>query len=158
MIEKMKPKLVVFDFNRTIYDPEKGRVIEGAINVLEKLLPKFPMVLYCKTGDGRGEKIKELGIEKYFKRMVFVEKKSPRDLLKLAKEFNIGPGEILVIGDRVRSEIAAAKQAGCKTIWFRQGKFAGEEPAKKEEEPDQTIIQLKDLLSKTGKAATSAKL
>ena len=143
MSEKSQTKAVVLDFNRTVYDPDVDKLIPGAMQLIEELSKRVPLALYCKTSVGREEKIEALGIKQYFKKILFVKEKGPEDLLKIAEELRVKPQEMVVIGDRIQTEIAAAKKAGCKTIWFRNGKFADELPTNPEEEPDHTITELK---------------
>jgi len=48
-------KLVVFDFNRTLFDPDQGRLIDGALELLEKLKTAGHfLVLHGKAPRGRG--------------------------------------------------------------------------------------------------------
>lgn len=139
------PKAIVLDFNRTVYDPDSDTLVEGAEELLESLCQNFPLVLYCKTGNERNEKIGKLGIKKFFKKIAFVKEKTAQDLINIAKELKVNPNEITVIGDRIKSEIAAAKKAGCKTIWFKKGKFAEEKPKTQSEQPDHTITKLEEI-------------
>jgi FMN phosphatase YigB (HAD superfamily) len=148
---KLVARAIVFDFNRTIYDPDSDDLIAGALQVLERLSNDFLLVLYCKLGDGRDEKVMGLGLKKFFKKIIFVPNKTPADLVNIAKEFNLETNRIVVVGDRVKSEIAAAKKAGCKAVWLKRGKFAKENPLEPNEKPDCIIFSLSEVLNKIGK-------
>jgi len=141
----MKIKAIVFDFNRTLYDPDADSLVPGALQALEDLSRKYPLVLYSKKGEGRDERIAELGLPRFFKKMVAVESKSGKDLESVARELGIKPQEIVVVGDRVRSELRAGREAGCATIWFRRGKFSQEGPEKPGEEPGCEITGLAEI-------------
>jgi putative hydrolase of the HAD superfamily len=56
------------------------------------------------------------------------------------------PEEILVIGDRIKSEIILANQMGMKTVWYKSGKFAGEAPESEDEEPDWVVGELGEVI------------
>ena len=141
----MTVKAIVFDFNRTLYDPDSDALTPGALGVLQALAARYPLALYSKKGEGRDERVAELGLPRFFKKIIRVEIKSPADFLQLARELGVKPGEVLVVGDRVRSELRAGKEAGCRTAWVRQGKFAGEGPENPGEEPDYVLASLPKL-------------
>ena len=48
----------------------------------------------------------------------------------------------VVIGDRVRSELAVGKSLGATTIWVKQGKFAEEGPENDQQQPDNIVSSL----------------
>ena len=146
MKPELSKKVIVFDFNRTLYDPTTGTLVSGALEVLQKTAPRFSLVLYTKSGEDRGRQIRDLGLKPFFKKTISVENKSAEDLVRLAKELNVKPGEIIVVGDRIHGEIIAGNKAGCKTVWFCSGKFAQEKPTCEAEKPTQTIFHLSELL------------
>lgn len=148
MDKKPPVKAIIFDFNRTLYDPDSDALMPDALKVLKKLSNHFCLALHCKIGEGREQRISELGLKKFFKKVILVENKTAQDFTNAAAEFCIKPNEMLVVGDRIKSEITAAKAAGCKTIWFRNGKFAAELPSKPGEQPDFTIAKLEEVLEK----------
>ncbi|HLC36896.1 MAG TPA: HAD hydrolase-like protein [archaeon] len=140
-------KVIVFDFNRTLFDPDSSKLIEGALIVLDFFFKKFDLVLYSKKGEGRESLIFDLGLNKFFKKIISVESKSADDLIQLTNEWNLKPENFLIIGDRIKSEITAGKKAGFKTVWFKQGKFAFEEPSSPEEFPDFILSDLRNLIN-----------
>lgn len=138
-------KGIIFDFNRTLFDPEKQRLLEGVNLLLPKLARNYKLALFSTGGDSREQLIKNLGIEKHFREILVVSEKGKLHLLSLAEGLNCRPEELLVVGDRVKSEVALAKSLGIKTVWLKKGRFASESPADQNEEPDFIIQELEDL-------------
>ena len=140
---------IIFDWKRTLYDPENGVLLEGAEEILEK--HKIPLILVGKGGTEMYDEVKRLGIAHHFKHIVFQEGAKEDTLFKpFIPESN--SSSVLFIGDRIRSELAVGKRLGATTIWVRQGKFADEMPASAGENPDYTVkslIEAKKLLADT---------
>jgi FMN phosphatase YigB (HAD superfamily) len=138
---------IIFDFNRTLYNPETGSLTDGARNMLIELVEaEHHVCLYAKkTADDRREKLKELDIEHYFSAVRFVEEKNLSDLKGFAEFLKLEPKDIYIVGDRVRSEIFLGNLLGANTIWYRQGKFASELPTRVEERPQYTITDFDEL-------------
>ncbi|OGY23699.1 MAG: hypothetical protein A2Y57_02985 [Candidatus Woykebacteria bacterium RBG_13_40_7b] len=139
-------KIVVFDFNRTIYDPDSKKLSDGAKFVLKNLIKRgFSLILITK-GDQRGNLVKNLGLDKYFKRIIVSKEKTKKDFEEIVSREKADLEGSFVIGDRVRKEITFGNSLGFKTIWFRNGKFAGEQPINEIEKPEYTVEKLKDVL------------
>lgn len=138
-------KLIIFDWKRTLYDPDIKKLIPGALEILEFIKSKnIPMILIGKGGEDMQEEVNRLGVRKYFKETVFAE--GDKDPKIFAKYLTEPPKNTLLIGDRVRSELEIGNKLGATTVWIKQGKFAGEEPGTKEQEPDYTVLSLVDCL------------
>lgn len=138
-------KAYIFDFNRTLYDPDSGALVPGAIKNLEVL--KRGGALLFLIGKGTNERtnlINELGLQRYFDEIIVKEEKDIADFEYLKKKFP--DTDFYVIGDRVKKEITYGNRCGFKTIWLRQGKFAGELPETEEENPWKTITSFDELL------------
>lgn len=144
----MKGKLIIFDFLRTIFDPDKESFLENAICVLENLRSENTLVLYTsQEGDkNREEKLTKLQMEIFFDEICLVETKNKRTIRSIAQRHGKTKKNVIVVGDRVRSEIKIGKQNGFETIWLRKGKYQDELPSEKDEQPDYMIDDLKDLL------------
>lgn len=139
----MKRK-IIFDFNRTLFDPESLSLDDQAVNVLTKLRDKG-FDLYLISHGLEGERlIEELGIKNFFKKAVFVEEKNKEVFKDLVGE-NVR--NVIIVGDRVGHEIKIGNLLGFKTVWLKKGRFATELPAEKVEEPDFVIEKLEELLS-----------
>ncbi len=137
-------KGIIFDFNRTIYDPEKNALTEGAIELLEDLSSRFQLCLLSKTDEAdRRKQISKLGLDKYFKDIQVNEgEKHKSHFKRCLKIMNLKASEVAVIGDRVVGEIRVGNQLGMLTIWYKSGKFATRLPQNEQEVPDYTITAL----------------
>ncbi len=139
-------KAVIFDFNRTLYDPDSGALVDGAMQVLGVLSKSFRLVLLSKAGDGNRKGLfDELGITSFFEFVRVVEEKSELEFREMVGRLGLNSSEVLAIGDQVKKDVKLAKAVGCKTVWFKQGKFAGVEPDSFEETPDYVVSSLLEL-------------
>ncbi|MCX6767391.1 MAG: HAD family hydrolase [Candidatus Micrarchaeota archaeon] len=141
-------KAIVFDFNRTLFNPDEGALEEGAVGILEELSKKFLLGLLSKKGEGnRLELFNELGIRKFFKVVKVVEEKNEAIFMECVRELGVEPRETLAVGDQIKKDVKYSKALGCTTVWFRKGKFAEIVPENAGEEPDYTIRDLRELPS-----------
>lgn len=141
-------KGVIFDYNRTIYDPLAGSLMPGAKSLLDYLAGnKIKLTLLSKTfRPGRKEQIQELGISGYFEEIIVTyEDKQPAHFNRLLTAMSLKPTQVCVIGDRIKSEIVIGNQMGMKTIWLQMGKFKDERPESPIEDPDLIISSLKEI-------------
>ncbi len=141
-------KIIIFDFNRTMYDPEKECLMSGAKFVLRTLLRRgFVLHLVSRAGQSRKKLIQELGIAQYFSRVVVAKEKNKKEFARLVASKTILRNRSFVVGDRVRKEIKIGNSIGVQTIWLKSGKFANEKPRKKIERPTYTVCTLREILS-----------
>lgn len=138
---------VIFDWKRTLYDPDSHTLIKGAKDILELLRnTKVDTILIGKGGEDMHEEIKRFKLRKYFTNILFVM--GEKDL-KVFKPYVLGkkPRNTIFIGDRVRSELAIGNLLGATTIWVKQGKFEDELPENYNQKPDYTINSLIECLN-----------
>lgn len=140
-------KNVIFDWKRTLYDPDTKELIEGVLNLLDYLKNQnIPMVLIGKGREDMQVEVDRLQVRAYFKEIVFTEgNKDLNVFTPYVSEEN--PKNTIFIGDRVRSELYIGNKLGATTIWVKQGKFATELPENKDQKPDYTTISLKECSS-----------
>lgn len=140
-------RIVIFDFNRTLYDPDTARLVPGVRFVLRILLRRgFSLCLISRAGRPRKELIRGLGIEKYFLRVIAAKEKSVRDFERMVPQVAMRRG-CFVVGDRVKKEIRIGNSLGFRTVWVKSGKFADELPKAKVERPTYRVNTLRDVLS-----------
>lgn len=140
-------KLIIFDFNRTLYDPGSRQLLPDTIGVLKKLKAQGrELRLLSRAKPGRLKLITALGLKKIFKSIHLVEKKSPLKLQEISRQSGCELKDCTIVGDRIKQEIVFGKQLGMRTVWLRNGKFATELPTTSAEEPDEKITSLEDLL------------
>lgn len=131
---------IIFDYNRTLFDPETGALYPGVPGLLKVLSKQYDLFLISKNEPGRKEKFEKMNIKKYFQKVVFVEKKTKQ----LFEDLSNNSRDVFVVGDRVREEILLGNILGFITIWVKQGKFACELPIK-EQTPQYTIKNIQEL-------------
>lgn len=134
----MKISAIIFDWKRTLYDPDARTLIEGAEQLLASAQRlNVPLYLIGKGDDDMYAEARRLGVEKFFTKIVFQEGAKEEGLFKPFIGSN--PAQTIFIGDRIRSELAAGKSLGATTMWVRQGKFADELPENESQSPDFTV-------------------
>jgi phosphoglycolate phosphatase-like HAD superfamily hydrolase len=138
---------IIFDWKRTVYNPETRTLIHGAITLLDYFSQhKIPLYLIGKGKEEMYAETARLDVAKYFTEILFVEgSKDPNDFLKFMDKNN--PEQTIVIGDRILSELAVGKSVGATTIWVRQGKFAVEEPEDESQQPDFVVVKLSEIIA-----------
>lgn len=141
-------KIIIFDFNRTIYDPDKKCLIPFSRFVLRTLLRRgFVLYLISRAETSSKKLIRDLGIRQYFSRIIVAEEKGKKDFSPIVAQKTVARDLSFVVGDRVRKEISIGNSLKLRTVWLKAGKFADEKPKKKIERPTCTVHALKDILS-----------
>ena len=144
MTTKSTPtKMIVFDFNRTLYDPEHRALSRGARQLLDLAVARgYQLVLLSQAVASRAELIRELGLARYFVEIQIVERKGAQLLAGITERYLPDLAQSYVIGDRAQGEIRLGHEAGWQTIWLQTGKFADELPAFS---PTHTVTDLSDI-------------
>ncbi len=143
----MNIKLTIIDFNRTIYDPASGVLIDGASELLAELARRMPVVLVSKNEAGREELLPKLGIARYFIETVFTDEKTPQLFGEIAERYGALPGEMLVIGDYVPAEIVSGNTIGAYTVHVNTGVFADRFPDGPYTVPWKRVTRLRDVMA-----------
>ncbi|MFB6453856.1 HAD family hydrolase [Chitinophaga sp. Hz27] len=81
-------------------------LLDGVPKVLEQLSGKYQLVVATK-GDllDQQRKIKTSGLEKYFQHVEIMSDKKTNDYSKLLKHLNCAPGNFLMLGNSVKSDV-----------------------------------------------------
>ena len=144
--QKKYQQAIIFDFMRTLYDPDSHILVDGALEILEYLRQRpFKLFVIGRGSASRQKLLERHALSKYFEDIYFSEHKDVALFQKCVDRSHLPPEDFFVVGDRVRSEISIGNDMGMTTIWLRNGRFAGEEPRTDMEEPDHTIRRLSDL-------------
>ncbi|MBR9699848.1 HAD hydrolase-like protein [Candidatus Woesearchaeota archaeon] len=146
-------KGIIFDYNRTLFDPVNKSLIPGAKEVLDNLSQNgFKIALMSRTSDKtkRMEQIHRIGIMDNFSHIQLIQKdtedKGFHHLKACADKMSLPASELAVVGDRVRSEIRLGKKLDMLTIWYKAGKYSDEMPMAEDEAPHHTITQLGEVI------------
>lgn len=138
-------KTIIFDWKRTLYDPNNKSLIKGSLRLLSFLKQKkYLLVLIGKGSNDMYQEIERLDVKQYFTNVFFKEGKKNDNLFK-KYVLKSDPGSTIVVGDRVRSEIEVGNRLKSITIWIKQGKFAEELPLSKKQTPTYIVNSLLDL-------------
>lgn len=145
---KLKQKrIIIFDFNRTLYDPEADVLLPAARRVLAVLRRRgFSLFLVSRASNSREALIDNLGIRHYFEKIIISSRKSLDDFCSLLVGQPVDDINSFVVGDRVREEINFGNRLGLNTIWLQRGQFAQELPQTVDQEPNHTIKNLREIL------------
>lgn len=132
---------IIFDYNRTIFDPDTDNLYCGALELLQKLSVRHELVLISRNELMRKERLEELDIKKYFQKIVFVHEKSKQIFEEIAGTTK----KVMVVGDSIRDEIKIGNQLGYITIRLKKGKFAMEIPKDDDERARYEIADMSEL-------------
>ena len=124
----------------------------GALQTLQSLRKHHKLVLVTSgVTERQRNKIKKLGIEDLFDLIIIDdirEKLSKRErFLAVMANYSLSPRDVLVVGDRVFSEIKIGNQLGMVTVHMQHGHYAGLATSKEWEEPDFCIQDISDIPS-----------
>jgi FMN phosphatase YigB (HAD superfamily) len=114
-------RTVIFDLNRTLYDPFTDSLYPGARTMLEDLATTHRLFLYSKRAGDRGALVARLGIAPHFEYCHYVERKTKEDFTALLQAHAVAPAECIVVGDLVESELRVAGECGVASVWARHG-------------------------------------
>ena len=118
---------VIFDFNWTMYDSRTDCPIDGAVDLLEALKDNYKLcIVSCLLSgisrEARLQQMEDIGVKKYFQLIKISPREKTADyFMECAEDMGLKPEEILVVGDRIASEIYFGNQLGMKTARYRPG-------------------------------------
>ena len=139
-------KIIICDFNRTIYDPDKKALMPEVFKTLQKLKSAgFYLILLSQIRDKYREGVvRSLGLEKYFDQIQLVPLKSAEDFQALVTP-DVDASASYSIGDYIEQDIVFGKRAGLKTIRIKAGKFAEVEAKTEEERADVEVKEFREI-------------
>jgi putative hydrolase of the HAD superfamily len=109
--------------------PEVAEV-DGAVEALEALLGRYPMVVATNAADSKAEQVwkalRRAGLGEYFKAVFTsgeLDSKKPelRFFRQLESVLARAPYHLVMVGDDFRGDVLGAKLAGWKAIWYNPG-------------------------------------
>lgn len=137
---------VIFDWKRTLYNPEEKSLTSGSLELLDFIFKKnIPMVLIGKGGDDMYQEVDRLNVKSYFTDILF--KEGEKEVEVFRQYVNKKQPEVtLFVGDRVRSELEVGNILGATTVWVKQGQFANEEPENENQKPNFIVNSLSEVI------------
>jgi putative hydrolase of the HAD superfamily len=113
-------------------------------HLLRRLRNNFNLLLLTSGSTAfQNAKIDQLGIRSYFKDVVIVPSGShllkARALASLASKHTLDHEGMLVVGNRLDQEIAAANSLGMPSVWIKYGEGCEMVPISGRTDPDFTI-------------------
>ncbi len=114
-------KAAIFDFNRTLYQPESGKVPMETVMLLRWLKKrKIALCLISRNEAGRLKKMAE--ISGFFSLILVVKEKNALIFQNMIETLGIKNNEVLIVGDWYDEEIKIGKSIGAKTLWIKEVK------------------------------------
>lgn len=141
----MAKRGIIFDFNRTLYDPTVSALYSGVISMLEDLYTTTPLILFSKKGWDRTTLLKELGIVDYFAGTYFVDTKTTDKLQDILKAHSLEAKDTVIVGDMLTEEICAGHDLGMTTVWFQQSALGLVGESDRPYAPDHTISSIHEM-------------
>jgi putative hydrolase of the HAD superfamily len=99
----------------------KPRVMEGSLEALDRLSRDFPTAVFSQSAqkDYQMGRIREAGVAQVVgqERILVTERKTPESFLAVLRHFQIqSPGEAIMVGNSIRSDINPALASGAGAI------------------------------------------
>lgn len=145
-------KFIIFDWGRTLYDPEKGELFPDTRPTLEYLKSEghtLSIVALATAGqakiDERMQIIEEEKLFPYFATVKFDVADKDRMYEDTLRELDIASADTAIVDDRVIRGIKWGNQHGCQTIWVKNGKFKDELPDEETGNPTHIITSVGEL-------------
>lgn len=114
--------IALFDFNRTLFNPDMGVLFPGALGCLSNLRQQGTILILLTTySPGRNLNLfNKLGIADLFDSCRIVDQKTVASFLEILNGFE--NSRTFVIGDRLDEEILIGNDLNLTTIWINQPK------------------------------------
>lgn len=135
---------IIFDYNRTLFDPSTDKLFEGTYEILEKLAQEHKLFLLSYNEFGRKQFMRDTDIAKFFENISLVDHKNRTEMLALTSGSSPST-PTLVVGDNLRNEIAIGNELGYQTVWLKRGSFSFDTPGNSQAAPTHTISTLEEI-------------
>lgn len=124
-----KIKAVIFDWGRTLYDKEEGKLFSSTKRLLSFCYKRYPLCIVSLASDDDMEKrfalLDKYKIRKYFKFALFHSSDKDSLFRNAVGNFGLKPNQVLIVDDRIK-RLGWGIKNGCKTIWIKKGKYENE--------------------------------
>lgn len=114
---------VIFDWGRTLYDTENGKLFPDSTEVLETLARRYVLAIVSLDTKGveaeRRKIITQADIERHFKLILF----GPADKGALYEDalarLSLSPADVVIVDDRLERGVQWGRTHGAVTVWYR---------------------------------------
>ncbi len=142
-------KLIIFDWGRTLYNPETKDIFGETIPTLDYLKPKYRLAIVSLVVNGDIESRREIlnknKLEKYFELISFTTEDKDALYKETLRKLGVDAKEAIIVDDRVIRGIKWGNQNATTTIWLQKGKFENELPDAETGTPTFTIKNLREI-------------
>ena len=135
-------KLIIFDFNRTLFNVEKNKLIPECIHMLERLSKRYNLVIVSTKQKQRDLLVQKMLGNSITIKTEIVQEKSTENVLEIILGFKVRPSETLIVGDYLKEEIFIGNKISATTVWFKNGIFSELRPTNEFEKPDFVLNEL----------------
>lgn len=126
------------------------KVYEGVPRILEDLSKNYRLGVLANQSAGTERRLEKYGIRQYFDLIISSTEigfsKPDLKIFEIALDkAGCAPSEAYMIGDRLDNDIEPAARLGMRTIWVRQGAFAGGSLKLIHHRPDHIVDGIEDI-------------
>lgn len=144
---------IIFDYGRTLHDPERGDFYPDAAPTLATLAATHRLAIvslvsgedYAARRAAREALLRERDLARHFATTQFGPRDKDRLYQAALADLGLEPRQVAIVDDRIARGIAWGNRHGATTVWFRNGKFRDELPNAATGAPTHTIAALGDL-------------
>lgn len=109
---------IIFDYNRTLFNPDSGQLFPGVFRLLKRLADQHELFLVTLNKPERKDSAAIQEMKPYFDEIFFVERKTIGAFKNIVGEEK----NVIVIGDRFEDEIRIGIELELITIHVQQTK------------------------------------
>lgn len=144
-------KLLIFDWGRTLYDPDTKDVFPGVPEILKELHSRYKLAIVCLATDGDTERrmqvIRESGIEDLFSRILMAQEGKDELYEQVLSELSYSPEQAIIVDDRTIRGIRWGNKHHATTIWMKRSKFSEEVPTEETGQPVHVITDIREIVT-----------
>ena len=151
----MNIEAIVFDFGRTLFNPDTGTLFPHTTETLEKLKEKgikMGLLSVANTEDTiqRLNELEDLGLSSFFQSIEIVPRNTKgKDFTNVLKELGVRGdlSKCMVVGDNLKREIESGNKIGAYTVWTKQNLSADWKPQNERQIPRATVVDIKEIIT-----------
>jgi FMN phosphatase YigB (HAD superfamily) len=129
---------IIFDYNRTLFNPDAGEVFPGVFHLLKTLSQKHELFLITLNKPERKDSSAIQDMKAYFDEILFVERKTVETFRKIVGDDK----NVIVIGDRFEDEIRIGIELELITVHIQPTKAF----YKKNQTPTHVVSEITNVL------------